>query len=432
MKYLITSLVFMTLLLPVVGQVSVEDILSLKEDSMMMYKPQVMSGKQVYLKMSYGSAIISNPEEITLLQGARIACVDLIFSDDPKGQAYTNLQRRRIENLKRLNPSLFMNTEIEWRLVRQTACSDMESAKALFHGIAITYRPAQTKEEISEEIDYLKEVLSSLKGTDASETGAVIAEEGKGICDTISYRGVSRYSDSTYYFVSIGGATISVTSDTSIGTLAYPTFGDSSVLEVLTRNKWSNMLIVADLTGSMSPYTAQLFVWLRLNTIDERVKQFVFFNDGDMTPDHRKIIGKTGGIYDSRTSRFEDVEELAFRTMRAGGGGDAPENDIEALIKAIDMCPECENIVLIADNWAPVKDISLMSNVKKPIKIILCGADYGINTQYLDLARATGGSLHTMKDDLTDLMKLHEGETIDIRGQLFIIDNGKFRRVTPS
>ncbi|WP_133122153.1 hypothetical protein [Brumimicrobium salinarum] len=416
MRNLISILLISVLTLPTYGQNTVDDILSTNVNKELIYEPEIKSGEQLYLKMAYGSSFISNQNDIKKLYGAKFASVDIVFSDHPKGDSYPKLTRKRIENLKKLYPTLFSKKDIKWRLVRQTNCSDQQSAKKLFHGIVITYRPAQSKEDIKKEIEYLKDILSELsKGTsEAVAIEKIIDEEEEYLSETIKPDSVGT----------------KLSSPLRIAPGTYPGFTDSTVTTVLKRQDWTNMLIISDLTGSMSPYTAQLFVWLRLNTIDEKVKQFVFFNDGDKTPDHKKVIGKTGGIYQTRSSKFGDIEELAYKTMRNGCGGDAPENDIEALTKAIELCPDCENIILIADNWAPIKDISLLSNINKPIKIILCGSDYGINAQYLDLARATGGSVHIMENDLIDLMKINEGETITIRGQTFKIENGKFTRVT--
>lgn len=414
MKKHLTLISFFLLSILSYGQeITVDEILSIKEEKVPTYKPEILSGTQLYLKMGYGSSIISNSSEIKKLIGAKIASIDIVYSDHPQGDQYPSLTRKRIENLKKINPTLFTNKDIKWRLVRQINCTDQNSAKKLFHGIVITYRPAQTKAEIAKEISYLKDLLSKLpKGsTEAIAVAEIIDMERDFLSDSISTSG---------RFFSEG----------SLAKGVYPKFSDSTVIAVLKRHNWTNMIITADLTGSMSPYTAQLFVWLRLNTTNDKVKQFVFFNDGDMTPDDKKIIGMTGGIYDTRSSKFEDVEKLAFTTMRNGYGGDGPENDIESLIKAIDLCPTCTNIVLIADNWAPIKDISLLTQIKKPIKIVLCGADYGINTEYLDLAKATGGSVHTMESDLTELMNLNEGQEITIRGQSFKIEKGKFVRIS--
>ena len=40
--------------------------------------------------------------------------------------------------------------------------------------------------------------------------------------------------------------------------------------------------------------------------------------------------------------------------------------------------------------------------------------------------RTTCGSVHTMEDDLTELMKMKEGETMEICGRLYKIKDGKF------
>ena len=68
--------------------------------------------------------------------------------------------------------------------------------------------------------------------------------------------------------------------------------------QVLDRKKeWKNKIVVTDVTGSMSPYTTQLLLWYKLHETEKDVNQFVFFNDGNMTPDDKKVIGATGGIY---------------------------------------------------------------------------------------------------------------------------------------
>ena len=422
MKINIMLILFFSLIISSYGQeTTVDEILFIQEEKILTYKPDILSGKQLYLKMNYGSSVIINPLEVKKLDGAKVASIDIVYSDHPQGEKYSQLMRRRIENLKKINPKLFEYIDIKWRLIRQTNCTDKSSAGKLFHGIVITYRPKQNSAEVVKEISYMEEVLSAKSKTfDISKysefmeprlfdegrimaiTTRTVTSKGKVLIDSVSFEQDALYTQ----------------------------FADSSVIATLKRNNWQNMVVTADLTGSMSPYTAQFLVWLRLNTMNNGVKLFVFFNDGNMTPDNRKIIGSTGGIYHTGASKFEDVEKLAYTTMRNGSGGDSPENDIEALKKAIELCSECNNIILIADNWAPIKDISLMSQIKKPIKIILCGADYGINTQYLDLARATGGSVHTMEDDLTELMKLNEGETITIGNQIFKIENGKFVRAS--
>ena len=61
---------------------------------------------------------------------------------------------------------------------------------------------------------------------------------------------------------------------------------------------------------------------------------------------------------------------------------------------------ECEDIVMIADNWSTPRDLNLLTKINKPIKIILCGTEYGVNSIYLDVAHQTGGSVHTIEQDI--------------------------------
>ncbi len=423
MKHLVNILFFGLLSMRILAQqTTTERVLSLTEDQQPIYKPQILSGKHLYLKMAYGSPVILNPSEAAELKGATIASIDIVYSYHLKGSNFPTLTKKRLDNLEKINPALFKDARIKWRRVRQLSCTDRASAEKLFHGIVITYRPLQSKEEMEKEKTYLKEILSWASKAPVTLDERALSAKVK---TPLGFKRVEERMGS-YFSSTVIADSIGVSRDISLPGWSQ----DSAVTKVLNRNNWTNMIIAADLTGSMSPYSAQLLMWFKLNTINEKVKQFVFFNDGDMKFDHQKVIGSTGGIYAARAATYEDVEALAFKTMTNGNGGDGPENDVEALIKAMELCPECNDIVLIADNWAPIKDISLQAKIKKPVKIILCGSDYGVNVEYLNFARATGGSVHTMTEDITELVKMNEGQQLTIGKQLFKIENGKFVELT--
>ena len=207
------------------------------------------------------------------------------------------------------------------------------------------------------------------------------------------------------------------------------TFKDFVVEKVLKRNGWEDMLIVTDMTGSMSPYITQLFLWLKLNSIDGKVKQFIFFNDGDTKKDDKKELGKTGGIYHTKSKDYDIVEKTAIKCIMSGHGGDIAENDVEALIKGLDLCFRCKENILIADNNSPVRDLELLKNINKPIRIIICGSNGQINPEYLNLARETKGSIHLMEKDLFDLVKYNEGERIELEGSQYIIKDNRFVKI---
>ncbi len=308
------------------------------------------------LSMAAGDHRFKEPKKAEKLRTQGIAEVELVYSDYPVGDDFSELNRKRILELYKYVPNAFNDKNIKWRVVVQTGVEKTGNIHGYFHGFVVYYRPYDLSTELSTIDDVLK---------------------GKSV------------------------------------------ISDSTILKTMARNPhWEEMLVIVDVTGSMTPYTAQLILWLKLNT----------FNDGDRKSG-RKEVGKTGGIYSISSNNYQKVAEKAIEAMKNGSGGDMEENDIEAVLKGIKECPECKNIVLIADNFAPVRDVELLKQVKKPIKIILCGAAMGINTQYLDIARATGGSVHTMESDLDALIKKNEGDLIELDGIQYRIVKGKFVQV---
>jgi len=206
---------------------------------------------------------------------------------------------------------------------------------------------------------------------------------------------------------------------------------DTVVCNVLNRNKWINKLIVCDLTGSMQPYAMQLLFWYQLNLKKEQNLQFVFFNDGNEMPDHKKVIGETGGIYYSSSKGIDSLTAFVAKVTSRGSGGDCPENNMEALIKGVKMAKPYNEIVLIADNHAPVKDISLLKNFNQPVHIIICGSSDGLVLEgYLLIAWKTKGSIHTMEQDIQKIAKMSEGQEIVIGKITYQIMGGEFVRIT--
>lgn len=204
---------------------------------------------------------------------------------------------------------------------------------------------------------------------------------------------------------------------------------DTIINAVLNRNKqWNKLLIVCDITGSMSKYNAMLLKWLNgiyTNSDSSKIEAVSFFNDGDQKTDKKKKVGNTGGIYTTTSRNFITVVELMENAMMNGGGGDLPENNIEAVIKSQQQIPSADDIIMVADNAATPRDVSLISNVNKPIHIILCATDHFINPDYLNLARKTKGSVHFKNQDITDLHTIAEGEVFEINGNLFTVSGGQ-------
>lgn len=203
------------------------------------------------------------------------------------------------------------------------------------------------------------------------------------------------------------------------------------VYKVLARNpKWRKTLIVTDLTASMYPYAKEINTWLKLHFLKDTAQQyFVFFNDGDNKRDADKKIGVTGGIYVCRAKTTEDLVNTMKLTIKKGEGGDSPENVIEAILTGLKKVRKPDNIILIADNWAKVRDLNLLSRIKIPVRVILCGVYEGmeINTDYLNIAYKTRGSIHTIEQDITELINQTSGKSFHINGFNYIIKNGSIR-----
>ncbi|EMJ99981.1 MULTISPECIES: hypothetical protein [unclassified Leptospira] len=297
------------------------------------------------------------------------------------------LDKERRKELLRIFPTLENNLLVEWKEKKYESCGEKENTSDKFHGFAINYRQKPSGETWKKE----KEILFGKKPE-------ISVESRSESCVT-----VSKHS---------------------------PQFQkDEIVSKVLERKKEWNGAIVGDLTGSMFPYTQQLFLYFKLQTLKRIERAFVFFNDGDRTPDEKKVTGKTGGIYFQKLKNYEELEKLAKAAISGGYGGDSPENDIEALIKAQAVCPECKELILIADNFSNMRDYSLMSQIQKPVRVVLCGSYAGINTEYLDLARITKGSVHTIEEDLENLMELNEGQIIELNKKKYVLEKGRFKPI---
>ena len=206
---------------------------------------------------------------------------------------------------------------------------------------------------------------------------------------------------------------------------------ENVVFKVFTRNKtWKNKLIVVDLTGSMYPFGRQVSTWLKLHFLRDSTSQhFVFFNDGDRKKDEDKKIGATGGLYYCRAKNSEDLINTMDLTVKKGQGGDAPENPVEAILYGLTKSGKVEDVILIADNWAKVRDIKLLSKIKTPVRVILCGVMEGmeINEEYLNIAYKTKGSVHTIEQDITELISQTAGKKFSINGVDYIIKNGSVK-----
>lgn len=330
------------------------------------YTPKKSGFYNLKFKMAPGEHEITNLDEITSLKGQTITGVDLVYSDYPVGDDFTELNRLRIIELYKFLPEAFNSTIIEWRIVKQTGVERTGGIQNYFHGFTIYYRPMPSYQDENESITNVLE----------------------------------------------GKAAVS----------------DSTILKVMNRNKtWKDMLVVCDVTGSMAPYTTQILLWIKSNQKMKTFKQIVFFNDDDEKSTNQMGVEDQTGMWTIETGNSEKVIKTAFEAMKEG---DHIENNLEAICYAVKKYPENKNnVVMIADNWETPCDMKLIDYLKKekiPLRIIVCGVTDRMNTAYLDLAYATGGSVHTMEDDLYNIASMGEGKTFKLGDLKFKMVGGRF------
>lgn len=330
------------------------------------YEPEDNGFKYKAVATQPGEYTYDNEAALRILNQETITQVDLVYSDFPAGDDFSDLNRKRIIELYMHCPNAFNKQIIKWRIVRQTGVRNSGELNKFFHGVVIYFRPLIP---FTTERDYFKDVLSGKKPVE-----------------------------------------------------------DSTVLRVLKRNPgWKDMLCVADVTGSMSPYSVQLLVWAKFNEKQKTFKQFVFFNDDEEKSNDQSKKLDTFGIWSIETFKADKIFDQMIFSME---NGNHYENNLEAILYATKKYPgNIKNIVMIADNWEDPCDMYLLPKIKElkiPIRIVICGVNSVLNTKYLDIAYATNGSVHTMEEDLTEMGKMNEGKVFKISGLKFKLLGGKF------
>lgn len=200
---------------------------------------------------------------------------------------------------------------------------------------------------------------------------------------------------------------------------------------VLDRNieKWKDVVIVCDITSSMFPYTTQVFDWLSKNKDNTSIKGIVFFTDCDsLGQQARKLPAK---MFTVKNRDENTLWETMFAAIEnSENNEDSPENNIEAILYAQNNFPDAQEIVLIADNSSTIKDMNLLSKLKKPVHVIACSETYIKNLPFqpdlVKLAKKTNGTIHTNEDDISDLSKIEEGIIVRVGKIFFRYHKGKF------
>lgn len=223
-----------------------------------------------------------------------------------------------------------------------------------------------------------------------------------------------------------------------------PNYAEESqqpILAVLQRHAalWKGKVVITDVTESMRPYLDQVLIWHLLRLQKGEPISYIFFNDGNNKMASAKKIGQTGGLYACQGTwqEVDSVLSTMNTAMEQGlGGGEPPENDLEAVLFGAKQQKGVQELVLIADSYSRVRDMDLLHQVNIPVRIILCGAEEqnsfypalkpDINEEYLTIAHRTKGSIHTLRQDILNLSDTKEGEIVQIGDHKYLLSNRQF------
>jgi len=310
----------------------------------------------VVLENGYAQSKLKNGGDwIRMREAWQAVQIDIVYTKYPIDKEfwltdYHELLVKRLAELFKLDSTL-NDSRIRWNLVLQTGCTTQDEAKSMFHGMIIKYERRKLNIPVKAEVQM----------TPLEKVERYLVEVG-GIQDSIVYKAFDEHKS------------------------------------------WKNALVVMDMTGSMYQYAPQAVLWHIKNMETSGIKYFCYFNDGDRKPEAEKKIGETGGIYFQEASKPDKLCQLFYKVMKSGYGGETlDENDIEALIKAEEHFEgKFDNLILVADN-TNIRDKELIYKIKHPVKVVLVGCEWGINVEYINLAYKTGGSLHTIEEDVIDI-----------------------------
>ncbi len=189
--------------------------------------------------------------------------------------------------------------------------------------------------------------------------------------------------------------------------------------------EWKQVVAITDWTGSMYTYLGQVMRLHKRNIEKKLLAHIVMLKDGDdnIRKNKKKEIGKTGGIYYANPNDMQDFLKQVEIAVDNGEGGDAEENDLEAVLAAQLKYPDTKYFILIADN-TEIRDIELLNKIKKPVHVILCNGGWVID--YVKVAYHTGGTITTIKDDVdfSDKSKI-DAQNIMLNGLKYKIKNEK-------
>ena len=224
----------------------------------------------IEIEFEFASAQFSDPEIFEDLDLNHILYLTYIYSDYSTSKTFnqSKLNRQRLYAFSQKCPPI-KRQKINWEIIVQTAAKDIDEAIEMFHGIIIHYRKTDSKTLKTEEIESLQESIK--------EADFILPKEEAAYTEPSKSTSSMSQDEYYWYIKKRNAAKKRKDNPPKIDTSYSRIFSDTTVTEVFNRNKeWNKMLVICDLTASMSPYIAQLFVWYKLNIEKNKINNFVF------------------------------------------------------------------------------------------------------------------------------------------------------------
>ncbi|MDN5202909.1 hypothetical protein QQ008_16080 [Fulvivirgaceae bacterium BMA10] len=384
-----------------------EEVVYARAEKKDIAKYEIKSDRAILVPMKYGYPDHER-DLASIIESQDVVRIELVYTDHPDGRIFEGLNKNRIGTLESLLPGLKSNNNIEWSLLRQTGARTKSQAESYFHGFVIHLK---------------NKTPDSKSNMDSGSTNSRAS---------ISFLSPKNFNELNSEPLNFDTYLVELKIRNELMNRLISE--DSTTYKVLDRNieKWKNAVVVCDWTTSMFKYGTQVMTWLSEHEGADNIKGFVFFNDCDVDGMPLKESDKKGGMYYTSSTNTGKVFKTMVKAIRKGSKNeDLVENDAEAIAFAYEQFPDVDEIILIADNVSPVRNLKFIADLPKPVKIIVCGTtlkdEVAIQPHYFTIARRTNGSIHTIEDDLEDVKRIKEETWIKIGERYFVYKDMKFR-----
>lgn len=464
----IVTLILVTSAYTATGQHTIDDLLDIKAVQVLPLESKNLLDNTITIRTEFAETEFSVPRKC---HNVDIVAVDYYYSNFQSTLTFQQreLNKQRFERLLQELPQV-KEQRVRWNVYGQDV-NGVDKARKVFHGFVLHYRKVEDAEELQAElttfaairelskpdscvmdtVEYVKEKNKYIKTGLYKPKSRRKAKRGvkykrKGVwgrrphkTKETEYITKTRVEEVCYLSRSAQSRLDSalstysnqVPTNKSPGSISFtPPPSDQNVIStVMERNKdWNNLVVIMDATTSMYPYVPDMLLWCELNFVGRDLRAFYFFTD--VRSGGSSKFKRNGGVVYVKPEEYQQMAAtLNYAFIQSAPNMDMPENDAEALSFCLKQHKDDDDLeyVMVVDNLSSVKGLESIRKVKHPVHVIVCGArNQPIHPDYLYIAYHTGGSVHTVEEDIETLAALNEGSTIKLNGASYIILDGKF------